>query len=127
MKRTFLLAALMSSSLAAPALARDGAWYVGIEGGGLIVQDTHFRIFGAQDGLSVHHKVGYDVDGILGYDFGRFRIEGEVAKKHAAVDTVTNNTSAAFNGATGKFDGVGVTGVFSVMGNALFDSAPTTA
>ena len=35
----------------------------------------------------VDHEEGYDFDGIVGYDFGGFRLESEVAYKAAGVDS----------------------------------------
>ncbi|MEO5937708.1 MAG: OmpA family protein, partial [Sphingomonas sp.] len=81
---------LASTALATPALARDKAWYVGVEGGAMIVEDIHFDITSGatttKNAAQVDHEYGYDVGGTVGYDFGMFRIEAEVAYKGAAVD-----------------------------------------
>ena len=42
MRKLAILAALASTTLATPALAVDNAWYVGVEGGAMIVEDTNF-------------------------------------------------------------------------------------
>src|SRR5687768_9474510 len=74
MRKLALMAVLASTALATPALARDNAWYVGIEGGAMIVEDMDFDITDAagvvDSTVSVDHKYGFDVDGIIGYDFG---------------------------------------------------------
>ena len=87
MRKLAVAVALASTALATPALARDKAWYVGVEGGAMIVEDIHFDITtGAtttKDAAQVDHDYGYDVGGNVGYDFGMFRVEAEVAYKSA--------------------------------------------
>src|SRR5262249_4043390 len=77
-----------STALATPALARDKAWYVGAEGGAMIVEDIHFDIGTTKDAMGIDHDYGYDVGGFVGYDFGMFRVETEVAYKSANVDAI---------------------------------------
>ena len=90
MRKLAIAVALASTALATPALARDKAWYVGVEGGAMIVEDIHFDITtgttNTKDAAQVDHEYGYDVGGNVGYDFGMFRIEAEVGYKSAAVD-----------------------------------------
>src|SRR5206468_1732 len=73
--------------LASPALARDGAAYVGVHAGVVKPQRLNLDFSnGAVDianGERLSHKTGYDVDAVVGYDFGMFRLEGELAYKHA--------------------------------------------
>jgi OOP family OmpA-OmpF porin len=85
--------ALASTALATPALARDNAWYVGAEGGAMIVEDIHFDIGALKDAGVVNHHYGYDVDGTIGYDFGMFRLEAEVGYKSATVDSYRSSTT----------------------------------
>ncbi|MBW8910418.1 MAG: flagellar motor protein MotB, partial [Sphingomonas sp.] len=72
MRKLAILAALASTALAAPAFARDNAWYVGVEGGAMILEDLKFDVGpstlspGGQ--AKVDSKTGWDVDGIVGYD-----------------------------------------------------------
>ncbi|MCA1654713.1 MAG: flagellar motor protein MotB, partial [Sphingomonadales bacterium] len=86
-KLLFATAASMAFAIpAAPAMAADGAPYVGIEGGLMKARPSDWdrrTSAGYFDYLDVHHKLGYDVDGIVGYDFGLFRVEGEVGYKRA--------------------------------------------
>src|SRR3546814_20821738 len=81
MRKLALAVALASTALATPALARDNAWYVGAEGGAMIVEDFDYDISGgtllATDG-SVDDDLGSDIDGVIGYDFGAFRAEADV-------------------------------------------------
>jgi hypothetical protein len=91
MRKLAIAVALASTALATPALARDKAWYVGVEGGAMIVEDIHFDIGAAPDAMKIDHNYGYDVGGQVGYDFGMFRVETEVAYKSANVDTVSSS------------------------------------
>lgn len=103
MRKLAVVLALASTALASPALARDGAWYVGAEFGGMIVEDISYDIsrVGAPNGTAtVDHDYGYDADGIVGYDFGGFRLEAEVAYKSADVDAYTSNLGTPVNNGT---------------------------
>jgi len=122
--------ALAGTALAGPALARDKAWYAGIEGGALLIENIDFDVTGVQgaetsNGVSVKHKMGYDVDGIVGYDFGGFRTEFELGYKKASLDKVTlAGVAVPGSGgvATGTFsDAGGTTSALSFMLNGLFD------
>src|SRR5690606_34753328 len=88
--------ALSSTVLATPALARNGAWYVGGDFGATIVEDVGFD-FGLQpvvpagggtSQIVLNHDYGYDASLFVGYDLGAFRIEAEVAYKRARVDDI---------------------------------------
>ncbi|MGI8930818.1 MAG: outer membrane protein, partial [Sphingomicrobium sp.] len=105
--KKYLLAAVAAAAIVTPAQARDGAAYVGIEGGLLFPKDQNGDAFvdsrltqspatplapgGPADvtfnnGLGVDWKRGYDVDAIAGYDFGMFRLELEIGHKRAKRD-----------------------------------------
>ncbi len=102
--RKFLLAAVAASAIATPALARDGSPYVGIEGGVLLPRDLNGNAnvgfvtfpgtptvvggtnFFREDAFDAELKRGYDIDVIGGYDFGAFRLEGELGFKRAKRD-----------------------------------------
>src|ERR1700748_959545 len=96
--RNYWLAAVAAAAIASPAAAHDGAPYIGVDLGVMKPQDTRLSTdvdFGgaigtrtAAPGLVVNHKTGYDVDLNGGYDFGMFRVEGEIAYKHASTDSV---------------------------------------
>jgi opacity protein-like surface antigen len=93
----YLLAAVAALAVSSPALARDGAPYVGIEGGFLLPRDldgdaTVDFTTGPADpagpmdysgDFDANLSRGWDVDAILGYDFGAFRLEGELGWKRA--------------------------------------------
>jgi OOP family OmpA-OmpF porin len=120
MRKLAIAVALASTALATPALARDKAWYVGVEGGAMIVEDIHFDIGATKDAAQVDHKYGYDVGGTVGYDFGVFRIETEVAYKSANVDGYRSSvTTPAFTAAGGL--------VNAPAGNYTYAGGKTTA
>ena len=130
MRKLAVAMALASTALATPALARDNAWYVGAEGGAMIVEDIHFDIGTLKDAGKVDHHYGYDVDGTIGYDFGMFRLEAEVGYKSATVDAYSSSTytpiklssGASNNQAAGSFSYAGGrTSALSFMVNGLLD------
>ena len=78
MRKFVIGMAMASTALASPALAKDDAWYVGLEGGAMIVEDVDFDRDGVanDDVVTLDHEPGYDFGGFVGYDFGAFRAEG---------------------------------------------------
>ena len=158
--RTFLLAAVALTAMASPAVAQP---YVGIEGGILFPKDqdgdttvdytttqtplTPLAPAGPGDttfnnAFGLDYKRGSDLDLILGYDFGMFRLEAELGRKRSSLDefeidngfitalnTALNRPSAAPDpGAPGlpalsgtNFDLDGAVKVRSIMANALLD------
>ena len=130
----YLLAAAAVAVIAAPASARDGNWYVGIEAGVIGVKDSEFeRRFPGGDWvefLDVDHDLGYDADLIVGYDLGMFRLEGEFAYKRAKHNEYEIDDSAPGpfpgGGSEPVFPGAGIdadgrTSITSGMINALVD------
>ena len=117
--RRFLLASAAALVMATPAAARDNAAYLGLDAGALfpktIHADVNVRTFtgvtvdSVNDAFALHHNTGIDVDARGGYDFGMFRVEGEVAWKRAGVDRVDNFDPALLN-AISTTTGVPVTG-----------------
>ncbi|NCA02670.1 MAG: P44/Msp2 family outer membrane protein, partial [Sphingomonadaceae bacterium] len=90
MRKLALAAVLASTVLATPAVARDKAWYVGVEGGASIVEDQDFNLAGIKGNANADLKTGWDIDGIVGYDFGGFRLEAEAGYKRAKLDQWTS-------------------------------------
>jgi len=119
MRKLAIVLALSSTALATPALARDDSWYVGIEGGAMIVEDLDLDVGAIDDAVTLDHKYGYDVDYVAGYDFGGIRLEAELGYKRAKVDEFRQGTGGGFT--TGLFEGNGSTQVISAMVNALLD------
>lgn len=94
--RKYLLAAAAIAALSTPAMARDGAPYVGIEGGILFDADTDFdlevddgtTVTDYDDAFQLDYKRGWDIDAIAGYDFGFIRAEGELGYKRVKVKEI---------------------------------------
>ena len=107
MRKLAIVVALSSTVLATPALARNGAWYVGGDFGATIVEDIGFDFGigpvipggGGNAQIALNHDYGYDAALFVGYDLGAFRIEAEVAYKRARVDDI--ETSVRLPGAPG--------------------------
>jgi opacity protein-like surface antigen len=129
--RTLLLSASILVLLASPAAARNGAWYVGGDFGGMLVDDINLD-FGAgapplvpaNSQIQLNHDYGYDGALFVGYDLGQFRIESEVAYKRATVDDIDSSIAippvfpTAF---TGVPAGGGSTSALSFMVNGMLD------
>jgi len=137
MRKLAIVVALSSTVLATPALARDGAWYVGGDFGGMIVEDIGFD-FGltptvpstSDSQIVINHDYGYDGALFVGYDLGAFRIEAEVAYKRARVDDIETTIFLPGNGfRTGTVQapsiiapaGGGRTSALSFMINGMLD------
>ena len=105
--RKYLLAAVALTAITSPAAARDGSGYFGVEGGIMFPKDNDADVNADftttqtpatpagpagpadttfADALGFDYKRGIDLDVIAGYDFGMFRLEGELAWKRAKVD-----------------------------------------
>ncbi|WP_265563919.1 outer membrane protein [Sphingomicrobium arenosum] len=98
--KKMLLAALAATALSTPAMARDGQGYFGIEGGVLFPQEQDGLLFADFDDTdltdisvgspyALDYDMGYDLDVVLGYDFGMFRLEVEGGYKHAQIDNLS--------------------------------------
>lgn len=125
---------MASTALASPALARDGQWYVEVGGGPMIVEDLDFDANNGAGSFSAEASDGFDFDnlgfdfgGLVGYDFGAFRLEAEASYREADIDSITtNNTGVLFGGpsgnvAPGTYDALGNINALSFMVNALVD------
>jgi opacity protein-like surface antigen len=132
MRKFMIAAALVSTATATPALARDGSAYVGIDAGVQSASRLTARFTNANVSINnaemIKHKLGYDVDAVFGYDFGMFRVEGELGYKHADFKNATIATAVypAINGSAGAvlYDAAGTDSVLSGMVNALLDLGP---
>lgn len=135
MRKLAVTLALATTALSTPALARDDAWYVGVEGGAMLVEDIKFDVGTATDAATVHHKAGWDADATVGYDFGPFRAEAEVGYRSASVNRLTStvtqpyrsSTGAALNAAPGDYSYAGGRSTaLSFMVNGLLDFGEDT-
>ena len=130
MRRLAVVMALAGTALAGPALARDDAWYAGLEGGALLLEDIDFDATtsggaSTSNAVVVDSKFGYDVAGNVGYDFGGFRAEFELGFKKASLSNVVLtgfNVAGAGSSTTNTFnDAGGTTSALSFMLNGLID------
>ncbi|NLS29326.1 Outer membrane protein [Sphingomonas sp. S2M10] len=130
MRKLAVTLALATTALSTPAFARDDAWYVGVEGGAMLVEDIHFDVGASQDAVTQNNHAGYDVGGEIGYDFGPFRAEAEVSYRRSRVDSARSSIPTAIlfaNGATGTTaagsyeEASGSTSALSFMVNGLLD------
>ena len=100
-------------------------FYLGIGGGW-----SHLMPFTdseSTDGLLFHTRPqeGFVVDAVAGYDFGRLRLEGEMAYRRAGVaKTTIVNGGTAFPALTGHTTTDGDVSALSWMGNATVDILP---
>ncbi|WP_091743223.1 TonB-dependent siderophore receptor [Phenylobacterium immobile] len=117
----------------APAWVADG-WYVGALAGATKLNSADFDIKAIvnpalgtiDDGLQVKHRTGWEVAGILGHDFGNFRVEGEVSNKRVDVDRITLKSAAIPLETPARAAGTypnpgGATPVLALMTNVLAD------
>lgn len=130
MRKLAVVLALASTALATPALARDKSWYVGADGGAMIVEDIKYDIGTVRGATNVNHDYGWDVDGNVGYDFGGFRMEAEVGYRSAVVKDYTSSlvtpafqsNGSLINSASGYYGlAGGKTNALSFMLNGLLD------
>jgi len=134
MRKLVIAAALLSTAIAAPAFARDGSAYVGIDAGIVRPDNLKLRFVNSatsvDNGVVLRHKWGYDLDGVFGYDFGMFRLAGELAYKRARIKDAALAPAALAQvmlppGDSGfAYDSGGHTSVWSGMLNALIDLGP---
>ncbi|MFN3620895.1 OmpA family protein [Sphingorhabdus sp.] len=127
MRKLAISLALASTALASPALARDDQWYVGVDGGVMIVEDLSLDIGALNDAASVDTDKGFDFGGVVGYDFGGFRLESEVSYRQADVTGFNSQTAQITSGPTtglaraGSYDVAGDASALSFMVNGLLD------
>ena len=113
MRKSLIVVALASSAIAAPAYAREGALYVEGQFGPMLVEDIDFDIGAIDNAATLDSKWGFDGGGIVGYDFGPFRVEAEASYRRAKFDTITSE------GDTNEVNGR--SSVLSFMVNGLAD------
>ena len=119
MKRLALALAVAALGMSGVAQADDyKGWYLGARAGATWLDDTSSSIAG------VINKVEYDrgpaLSGSVGYDFGQFRLEGEIAYRKNDVDKYTRS-GTALGGAAGDVSSL------AFMVNALYDIDTGTA
>ena len=130
--RRYLLAAVAAVAISSPAMARDGSPYLGIEGGLVIDGDLDLEFtnffdeqFEYDEAFDIDFKRGLDLDVIAGYDFGMFRLEGELGYKNLRADKVRVSDDLIDEGFDDEdldeFNIEDNGSVLSLMVNGLFD------
>jgi OmpA-OmpF porin, OOP family len=126
MRKLAIAAVLASTAMATPALARNDAWYIGVEGGPTIVEKLDIDIAGISNQAAARQRNGYDVDGIIGYDFGAFRLEAEVGYRESRLKSYSSLVpvpveTPAFAPAGNYRNPAGRTSALSFMLNGMLD------
>lgn len=129
MKKLVIAVALGATCLATPAAARDGAVYLELDGGVMKLDDLDFDIGSVNNAVKLENDdFGYDFGGIVGYDFGPFRLEGEVGYRGVAQEGLESRVAIPATGISlagsarpGSFDAGGDAKALSLMVNALGD------
>ena len=101
MKQTAMLLAGAAAILAVPAQARDGQFYIGVNGGVSFEDQVDVDLANTDpqtNGAFADTKTGLDADVVVGYDFGAFRLEAEGGYKRNAYDGLTVVNSAILPG-----------------------------
>lgn len=92
MKRTAILLAGTAALITAPANAREGQLYAGLEGGVSFEDQVDVDLADTApqtNAAFADTEAGIDIDAVLGYDFGAFRLEGELGYKRNSYDSLT--------------------------------------
>jgi outer membrane protein OmpA-like peptidoglycan-associated protein len=103
MKKTALLLAGAAAIAATPANAREGQFYIGVDGGVSFEDqvDVDSQTDPAENLAFADTETGLDADIVFGYDFGAFRLEAEGGYKLAGYQGLTVLNSAILpNGLT---------------------------
>ncbi|MFN3943358.1 MAG: outer membrane protein [Allosphingosinicella sp.] len=123
--RKYIFMAAAAAMISTPAVAREGAGYIGADFGAMRVNDLRFDLRNTETRVaSVGFRHGYDASMFAGYDFGAFRVELEGSYKRARLDEVTSGFRLPGDGRTfptGERIGSGRVGALSGMVNALVD------
>jgi OmpA-OmpF porin, OOP family len=123
--RKLLLAAVATAAIASPAAARDGSGYVGVDLGAMIVENMRYDYEDSdtvvEEAVGVDSETGFDLGLVGGYDFGMFRVEGELAYKRASIEDLRLSGTAIDNVEDVFVDADGRHTALSAMANVLFD------
>lgn len=129
MRKFVIGMAMASTALTAPAMAREGQWYIEGHGGAMIVEDLTFDVGESVNDSTVGFDSGYDFGASVGHDFGPFRLEAEASYRAADVDDLAAGqvgfaTVAPLSATGGSFPATGEFNALSFMLNGLFDFGP---
>jgi opacity protein-like surface antigen len=119
-RKAALAATVAACAIAVPAQARDGEGYIGLDAGIVIPQDTKIDVGAVNNAIVVDNKKRFDVDVVVGYDWGMIRTEAEFAHKEWGPKSFTS--SGLLDPAAGVYPPAnGETKVNTAMANALLD------
>jgi OmpA-OmpF porin, OOP family len=133
MRKLVIGMAMASTALTTPAMAREGQWYIQGDGGVMIVEDQSLDVNDVANNATANYDTDYDFGGIVGYDFGAFRLEAEASYRAADLQDVSAGsqglalnpvTGGTFNTFTGTREALGEVNALSFMLNGLFDFGP---
>jgi OmpA-OmpF porin, OOP family len=96
MRKIVIGMAMASTALTAPAMAREGQWYIEGNAGAMLVEQSGVDVAGVEDSARIKYNTGYDVGGIVGHDFGPFRLEAEASYRRARMDNVVTGPTGLF-------------------------------
>ena len=130
MRKTALGLLTATAFLAAPAMAKDGAVYIGLGGGVVKADDIEFDV--SPNGvIAADTSLGWEGEAVVGYDIGGLRFELEGAYKQFNLKQVDADPVGLFSGFDDNNDPVfgtlsaadpdGKVNIFSGMLNALLD------
>lgn len=127
MRKLAIGLALASTALASPSMARDGQWYVGVDGGVMLVEDLDLNIGPVPIEGTANTDTGYDFGAVVGYDFGGFRLEAETSYREADLTSFASSVPAIPSGAGAALSTSGLkqtrgdTNALSFMVNGMLD------
>lgn len=120
MRKSALAIGVAATAFAVPAIARDGDVYIGLDAGAIEVGETELEIPGVSSS-TIDYDAGFDVDAVLGYDWGPIRTELEGSYKQVGSEDLSSATvGAPIPPQTINFAGADQS-LASIMANALFD------
>lgn len=103
-----LLAATIIAGAMAP-VAAQAQWYVGLDAGAQLLQDSKNS---GVSGLKSESDVGWLTQGVVGYGFGQWRLEGELSYRDSGIEKV------------GGVTGSGSTTALAPMINGVYEFLP---
>ncbi len=104
--------------IASPAVAGDNEFYVGVGAGGAVSEDISLRET-PTDEIVVDTDLGWEAEGVLGYDAGPVRLEVEGAYKRIGVEAI----DAGLTGVPGRTTATGVQTLTDVIDPSSGDLA----
>ena len=103
MRKIVIGLAMASTALTAPAMAREGQWYIEGDAGVMLVEDVTLDVNGVTGDAVADHDTGADFGGIVGYAVPRMTGFDEITSRTMAIEVrgliATNGKSRTGRGA----------------------------